>query len=269
MTAPQPSLPIRLAHSLLQLALGIWPDESRHWGQALVAELHEIEHRGEAVQWSRGGLLLFTRSSASHFFSGLKLPAGSTLTAASLPDVTGSSILPKRSRLFTLAILLATAAVLLLPQSREAISTVRASWNGYQGYSSDLSALQDLASRAQREKDAHTLAFVALATPDRERSMALADHAVAIDSSLVWIYANSTGHPGYAPPSKDGLARLLAADPDNGFPELVLARTFSEPLLQRLIYHNSPTELEFETSLAADPQWISCMDRAFRAPRYD
>ncbi len=269
MTTPQPSLPIRLAQSLLQLALRFWPGESRHWGQALAAELDEIENPLEALQWALGGLMLFTRASASHFFSWLKLPAGSTLVSASLPSVTGASILPKRSRLFTVAILLATAAVLLLPQSREAISTVRASWNGYRGYSSDLSALQNLASRAEKERDAHTLAFVALATPDRARSMALADSAVAIDPSLVWIYACSGGHPEYAPPSKDRIVRLLSADPDNAFPDLVAARTISDPLLQRLIYHNSPTELEFETALAADPQWIAHMDRAFRAPHYD
>jgi len=36
--------------------------------------------------------------------------------------------------------LLATAVVVCLPQSREAISTVRGSWNGYRGYSSDVDA---------------------------------------------------------------------------------------------------------------------------------
>lgn len=269
MTALKQSLPLRLAHSLLQFALRLWPEESRQWGHALATELHEIENPWEALHWAIGGLMLFTRASASHFFSWLKLPAGSTLSAASLPAVTGSSIIPKRSRLFTLAILLATAVVLLLPQSREAISTVRASWNGYQGYSSDLSALQNLASRAESEKDAHTLAFVALATPNRERSMELADRAVAIDSSLVWIYANSKGDAGYGPPSKDGLARLLAADPDNAFPELVAARTISEPLFQKLIYRNSPTKMEIESSLAADPRWTAHMDRAFRARHFD
>src|SRR5437899_3710073 len=44
-----------------------------------------------------------------------------------------------------------------LPQSREAISTVRASWNGYRGYPSDVRALQKLAARAEKERDANTL----------------------------------------------------------------------------------------------------------------
>jgi hypothetical protein len=99
--------------------------------------------------------------------------------------------------------------------------------------------------------------------------MSLADHAVAIDPSLTWIYASSTGHTEFTPPSKEDLARLVAADPDNAFPELLAARAISEPLFQRLILHHSPTEKEFETSLAADAQWIAHMDHAFRARRYD
>ncbi len=35
MTSRQPSLPFWLAHASLQLALRIWPKESRDWGHAL------------------------------------------------------------------------------------------------------------------------------------------------------------------------------------------------------------------------------------------
>jgi hypothetical protein len=262
-------MPFRLAHSSLQLALRLWPEETRDWGHALAAELHEIEKPLEALRWALGGLMLFSRASASHFLAWLKRPAGSRLSAASLPIGTNPPILPKRSRLFTTAILLATAAVLFLPQSREAISTVRASWNGYRAYSSDVRALRNLAARAEKERDARTLAFVALVTPEADRAMTLADHAVAINPSLTWIYAGSTGHPEFTPQSKERLARLLAADPDNAFPDLLAARTISEPLFRQLIFRHSPTEKEFEAALAANPEWLAHMDRAFRAPRYD
>src|SRR5467141_2224948 len=43
MTSPQQSIPFWLAHSSLQLVLRLWPEETRHWGQALAAELDEIE----------------------------------------------------------------------------------------------------------------------------------------------------------------------------------------------------------------------------------
>ena len=268
-TAQRQSLPFWLAHSSLRLVLRIWPEESRDWGHAIAAELDEIENPFEALQWALGGLMLFSRASASHFLTWLKLPAGSRLSADSLPRGADALILPKRSRLFSSAILLTTVIILFLPQSREAISTVCASWNDFRGYSSDLRALQNLATRAEREKDARTLAFVALATPDPDHEKTLADHAVAIDASLTWIYASHTAHPEFIPPSKDELVRLTAADPDNAFPELLAARVISEPLFQGLLFHHSPTEVEFEKSLAADPQWITHMDRAFRAPRYD
>ena len=231
MAALKQSLPLRLSHSLLQLALRLWPEESRQWGQALAAELDEIENPWEAFHWAIGGLMLFSRASASHFLSWLKLPAGTRLSADSLPLGAYPPILPKHSRLLTATILLITAAILFLPPSREAISTVRASWNGFQGYSSDIRAVRNLAAHAEKEKDARTLAFAALTTPDRESSIALADRAVAIDPSFAWIYAGSTGHPRYAPPSTDALARLLSADPDNAFPELLAAQAISQPLI--------------------------------------
>jgi hypothetical protein len=129
--------------------------------------------------------------------------------------------------------------------------------------------VRNLAMDAEREKDARTLAFLALATPQTEPAMALANRAVAIDPSFAWIYAGYTTHRNYALTSKDGLARLLSADPDNAFPEIVAARTISQPLIQELIFHRSPTEKEIEESLASDPRWMAHMDRAFRASRYD
>jgi len=132
--------------------------------------------------------------------------------------------------------------LLFLPQSREAISTVRASWNGYRGYASDVRALQKLA---------------ALATPDAKEAMMLADRAVTMDPSLVWIFACRTDHAEFTPPSKDDLARLLAADPDNAFPELLAARTVSEPLLQSFLLHRLQAPGYVNAMLYADPEWGS------------
>src|SRR5260370_33578666 len=84
MIAPKQSLPFRFAHFSLQLALRLWPEESRGWGQALAAEFEEIEDPLEALHWALGGLMLFARASTSHFLAWLKLPAGSPLSATSL-----------------------------------------------------------------------------------------------------------------------------------------------------------------------------------------
>src|SRR5437667_2792978 len=58
MTSRQPSLPFWLAHASLQLALRLWPKESRDWGHALAAELDEIEKPFEALRWAIGGFSL-------------------------------------------------------------------------------------------------------------------------------------------------------------------------------------------------------------------
>ena|SRR5437016_4508725 len=58
MTSPQQSISFWLAHSSLQLVLRLWPEETRHWGQAHAAELDEIEKPFEALRWALGGLML-------------------------------------------------------------------------------------------------------------------------------------------------------------------------------------------------------------------
>jgi len=264
MTATQPSFTLRLVHSSLQFALRFWPEETRHWGHALAAELDEIEKPREALYWALGGLVLFARASAAHFLVWLKLPAGSRLSAASFPLATSAPFLPKRSRLFTAAVLLSFAVLFFLPQSREAISTVRASWREFSASESDLRAVENLGVRAEKENDARTLAFVSLILPDSERGRTFADRAVALDPSLVWIYAGRVGGP-----SQDELARLLESDSDNAVPELLAAHSISETRFQALISGGKMSEQAVEAALASDHAWIAHMDRAFRAPRYD
>ena len=213
--------------------------------------------------------MLFSRASASHFLAWLELPAGSRSSADPLLPGTAPPTLPKRSRLFTAAILVATALLLFLPQSREAMSTVLESWNGFRGSSGDLQALEKLAVRAEKQKDARTLAFVASNFPERERAIKYADRAVTLDPTLTWIYASHFGWQGFAPYPKSWLARLSSSDPGNAYPELIAAASISEPRYQALLSNHTPTEEETETVLAGDPEWVTHMDRAFHAPRYD
>jgi hypothetical protein len=269
MSAPRQSLPLRFAHSSVELALRFWPEESRHWGHALAAELHEIERPFEAIHWALGGLMLFTRATASHFLSWLKLPAGSRMSASSLPLGTSSPILPKRSRLFTAAVLVATVVVLFLPQSRVAISTVRATWQGFELWDSDRHTLEKLAARAEKEKDARTLAFVALTFPDSDQGMRLADKAVALDPSLTWIYASRFYRPDSVPLPPEWLARLHASDPDNGFIDLTAADAIAQPRYWAMVQHRTPAPGGFESALASDPKWVAEMEVAFHAPRYN
>jgi hypothetical protein len=269
MASPQQSLGFRVADSSLQLAIRFWPEESRHWGYALAAELHEIEKPFEALTWALGGLMLFTRASASHFLTWLKLPAGSRLSTSSLLPGTNPPILPKRSRLVTAAVLVATAVVLFLPQSRVAVSTVRATWQGFQLWDSDRSTLEKLAARAEKEKDARTLAFVALSFPDSDQGVRLAQKAVSLDPSFTWIYASRFYRPDDVPQPVEWLSQLHASDPDNAFVSLATADAIAQPRLMALLQHHTPAPEEFESALASDPQWVEQMEAAFRAPHYN
>jgi hypothetical protein len=269
MGSPQQAMPFRLAHSSLQLALRFWPEETRDWGHAIAAELHEIEKPFEALLWALGGLMLFSRASASHFLAWLKLPAGSRLSGAPLPLESGAPMLPKRSRLFTAAILAATALLLLLPHSHEALSTLRASWNGYQIWPADRRTLANLAAKAENNKDARTLAFVALTTPEAQEGTRLAEKAVALDPNLFWIYASRFFRPDDAQQPAEWPARMSAGDPDNSFVDLCIADALARAHYRALISHRSTSQPEIESALLEDPQWVARMEAAFRAPRYD
>jgi hypothetical protein len=269
MAPSQQSFSRRLAHSSLQFALRYWPEESRDWGQALTAELDEIEKPLDALTWALGGLMLFTRASVAHLWSWLKLPAGARLSRTSLPLGTNPHIFPKRSHLFTAMVLIITAAVLVLPQSREAISTVRESWTGYQASSSDLRILEKLAARAEKQKDARMLAFIALNLPDRERGIILADRAVALDPSLSWIYASRVSSQDFALLTKERVAKLLAADPNNAFAQLIAVQSVYVPRYMALLSRHTQTDRETEAVVSGDPDWAAHMDLAFRARRYD
>ena len=269
MGSPHQAMLFRLAHSSLRLALRFWPAESRDWGNALAAELHEIEKPVEALRWALGGLMLFSRASVSHLLAWLKLPAGSRLSKDPLLPGANPPILPKRSRLFTAVLLAATVAVLFLPQSRIAISTVRATWRGFQLWDADRRTLEALAARGEREKDARTLAFVALTHPDSAQGVRLAEKAVALDPGLTWIYASRFYSLEDAPRPVEWFSELRTSDPDNAVVYLAAADAIAQPRYGAMLMHRTPAPGEFESAIAADPQWLAQMESAFRAPRYD
>jgi hypothetical protein len=257
----------RFARWMLGCAVRYWPEENRAWGLALAAEIDETTSAFETVRWSLGGIMFFTRSVLSRAWKCMKLPAGSSLSS-SVNGPKGPSLLPKRSRVFTLAVLGAAALLLALPEGREAIRTVRASWQGFQQSNSDLRTLKELAARGEKEKDASTLAFVALATSDPKQAAALTERAVALDPELIWLYGARNHGPKNDPPRAEWLARLQAAEPDNAVPYLLEAYAVADPRVEKLYDHGWPKDADFEVA-ESDSKWMELMERAFGAPRYD
>jgi hypothetical protein len=254
----------RFARWMLDCAVRYWPEKNRAWGLALAAEIDETASAFETVRWSMGGIMLFTRSVLSSVWAWMKLPAGASLSdGANEP-----SLLPKRSRVFTAAVLAAAALLLILPEGREAIRTVRSSWRGYELSGSDVRTLDKLAARAEKEKDASTLAFAALSTLDRTRGAAWTERAVALDPQYIWVYGARNHGPRMDPPRGEWLARLQASDPGNAVPELLAADALAQPRLAPLYEHGVKNEGPRQL-LASDPKWMALMEHAYAAPRYD
>lgn len=264
-SGPQGSGTARFARWMLTCAVRYWPEGSRHWGAALAAEIDETTNGFDAMRWSLGGIMFFARSVLSSAWAWLKLPAGSSLPGAA----GGPSLRPKRSRIFTAAVLAATALLLALPEGREAVRTVTASWLEFMPTNSDQPTLDKLAARAEKEKDAETLAFVALSwtrnsTPDAEqRAEKLVEQTVGLDPSFIWIYGAKNHGANLYPAQKEWVNRLQTSDPDNAVPILIEANALAEQKLN-LRYNDKDDE-----KLADDPQWMALMGRAFAAPKYD
>jgi hypothetical protein len=264
MAKQESSVTARMARWVLWYAVRHWPEENREWGLALAAEVDEPASTFDAVRWSFGGIVLFTRSVLSSLWSWMKLPAGSSLSGGA----DGPSLLPKRSRVFTAVVLAGAAMLLILPEGREAIRTVRSSWQGYQLSGSDARMLEELAARAEKERDAGTLAFAALSALDRTRGAAWTERAVAMDPQLIWVYGARNHGPSIDPPKEEWLARLQAADPGNAVPDLLAADALAQPRLRAFYEHGGEKEDPHQL-MASDGNRMALMEHAFKAPRYD
>src|SRR3974377_1398436 len=115
MPSPRPPFAKAVAFKSLELAIRVWPAESRHWGQALLAETHEITDSVEALFWALGGVTVFLRSHLSHLLSLLRLSPGQGGSVASLQGGGNGPIFPRHSRLVTAILLLCALALYLLP----------------------------------------------------------------------------------------------------------------------------------------------------------
>jgi hypothetical protein len=269
MATQENSVTARLARWALGWAVRHWPEETRPWGLALTAEIDETASAFETVRWSLGGIMFFTRSVLSSAWKCMKLPAGSSLSGrAGGPEA--SSLLPKRSRVFTAAVLAAAALLLALPEGREAVRTVRAAWDNYLELNAGQRAVKRIADRAEKDNDAQTMAFVALQLEDGERKVELAERAVALDPKLVWILAARRYGQGSILAKPEWPDKAEAADKDNAVPYALAADAAAERLLGTLRRGgHSLREPEVDAALMGDPEWVALMHHAFRAPRYD
>ena len=265
------SLLLRFARWQVRALVRVWPQQSRKWGQALASEAEEIQLPLEGVRWALGGVVVFSRALGSHLLTWCKLPVGGQSSAGLGPLTNAPG--PRRSRLFTAAVLIGAALLLCIPEGREATATLKATWDEFVQSDVDRKELEKIANRAEKENDARTMAFASLSRMDEKRKVDLAERAVALDPRLFWIYAAQRFGRSYGPqhvPAKvEWVATVQAADPDNAVPYFFAADEMAERQFAGFYEHHSPTETEIENGLATNAAWVALMDRAFHAARYD
>lgn len=270
MTQAKHSVMRRAAGHVLHVAVRAWPVESRDWGRALEAEFSVIEAPWEALRWAIGGVLLLARAQWSEFLDWLRRPLGVSAGGASKELLAQPA--PRLPRGVTAMLLLAALAVLLAPETREGLHEVAASW-GLPGQGWTERELDAMAREAERRGDAETLAFAAMRLPYSPENVRHAERAVALDPKLTWILLDVRKSDIRFTVAEEHIALLKARDPANAFIELLSAEraarqveTGWEKTHPLATFWYSPTR---NAKLASDAGWLTAMQRAFAAPRYD
>jgi len=264
MSETNPSLVLRWARWQMRVLARVWPEESRDWGEAIASEAEEIAQPAEALGWALGGVTVYLRALGAHFWEWLKMPVGQRGEAARLAGAPG----PKRSRLFAVVVLTCSAGLLCLPEGREAIRTVRATWENYAEVDPSQEE-SELAAQGQKENDAQLMAFAALSLEDEKRALELADSAVNLNPQLFWIYQAKSSWPDNSAGVQDWLAKARSTDPKNAGPYLRAADVVAHKILSGLVRQHSPTETETTQAVTGSAEWRTLMDQAFRAPTYN
>ncbi len=127
--------------------------------------------------------------------------------------------------------------------------------------------LEQAARTAGQQRDARTLAMVAIHSPQSRERSRFAQEAVALDPALSWVYIslyfNDHRFAVYNPQLDEWVARLEKWDPDNAFPYLLEGIQAGE---RRGTKFPSPSRLDL---LAQETEWRDAMKKAFGAPRYE
>lgn len=254
----------------IALALGLWPEATRSWGQAWAAELPDISSDPERLRWVYGGIVLFLHAIGSCFLDWMKFPSGhsSSTPLFSLGDE-GARLL-RVPRFVLLLLLCGSAAILLLPRGRQAISLLSSTGT----VSARNREAVQIAAEAQRQHDARGFALAAFVTADPHRSIEWLNRTVQLDRSLAWTL--SASHRFINLPPEDAAAvaeqtkQLIALDPDNAFVQLLETDEYLAPLERQALDSGVfADDKKMAALLFENPSHAARMERAFLAPRYN
>lgn len=268
---------LALAQWITQGVVRIWPEETKRWAHAFRGELPEIERPGASLRWALGGVMLLTRAWWNHLLRSWNRPAG-VPEAGPLADLArNASRVPRTPRFVTVLLLLASVAMVFVPDVREGMKATfkvwyEAAFNKEPDYQATVARLRTL---SLRNHDPQAMALVALLAADRSERIKMADQAVALDPSLTWIYSYVRTNNGFDCCTQklptEWLDKLQKWDPDNAFVQLLAAHQSYVRLFEAWQANGvyGPFDYEVTKKLREDKAWLAAMEIAFSEPKYD
>ena len=257
----------------MRWALRFWPRESGDWGRALAAELPSTAGSWEAIRWTMGGLMVLMREWWRHAMGSWKRPIGVPAGGPLEAEWRNAPRVPRTPRWVTALLLLACVGMVLVPEVREAVGSVVGAWRMFasQRYLPTPRSIEHFRKEASRTQDPQLLAFTAMLSNDQKERHELADTAVRLDPSLIWIYyeiyQDSSADDGAALEAKK---RLQKWDSDNAVPWVAIADAISAETRNASVKGGHGYDTSWaQQQLEQNPAWMEAMDRAFDAPRYD
>jgi hypothetical protein len=256
----QISYPRRLACLLLRFALKITPPDRTDWARAMLSELEHVEGNWQAMRSAFGGTVIL----AKHALLSAILPKG---IRGPVPLGSESLLADKPLRKSTLAALVSCVVVALLfflaPGFRQGFQVALVQWQNFihvTGSDRDPD-LDAIARRAENEKDAEALAFVAVRHRNTEESQRLSDEAVRLGPNLTWVYAVVAVHHPEVSEIDSWIQKLQPWDPQNALAHLIVAERIGIDQIERGdIPHRADEE-----SVA----WLDAMSGAFQSAKLD
>jgi hypothetical protein len=268
---------LALAGWITRGVVRVWPEETKRWAHAFRGELPEIGRPGASLRWALGGIMLLTRAWWNHLLRSWNRPAGVPEAGPLAELAKNATRVPRTPRFVTALLLLASVAMVFVPDVREGMKATFKVWyvsafNKEPNYQATVARLRTLSAQ---HRDPQAMAMVALLADDRTERINMADQAVTLDPSLTWTYAYVRTNGEFDCCNKevptDWLDKLQKWDPDNAFVRLVVAHQSYVRLFQawQASGAHGPFDYEVTKKLHEDKDWLAAMGTAFSEPKYD
>ena len=248
---------------LLESATRLAPPDARDWGRAMRTELDYVESPWTALRWALGGAgVLAKRALAEAFIPGRGqiVPSGGGFFAR---PVSLRKVASAAGAVYALAALIFFAA----PPFRQGLRVSLGAWNElFRGTAGTEPRLQALAKRAEARRDAEGMVFAAARLEDADESARLAEEAVRLDPSLLWVDALVAARHPELGEVRQWIPKLERWDPQNAFPYLIQVGAIDRDHAGRA---STLPSKQWQSELQKDPAWRRAMEAAFTSPRFD